>query len=86
MVEGQSVLAAGSVLAPGRLVPRGQLWAGAPARFVRDLTTDEVPFACMGLDARMEGERTCRKGFACGTWTGAARGKMPRAGSVCSTA
>ncbi len=44
MVEGQSVLAPGSLLPPGRLVPRGQLWAGTPARYVRDLTADEVGF------------------------------------------
>lgn len=42
MVEGQAVLAPGSLLPPGRLIPRGQLWAGAPARYVRDLTADEV--------------------------------------------
>ena len=41
MMEKGSVLAPGSVLPPGRRVPAGQLWAGAPARFVRDLTKDE---------------------------------------------
>lgn len=42
MVEGQSVLAPGSLLPPGRLIPRGQLWAGCPAQYVRDLSADEV--------------------------------------------
>ena len=42
LVEKQSVLAPGTVLPPGRLVPSGQLWAGNPARYVRDLTKDEV--------------------------------------------
>jgi carbonic anhydrase/acetyltransferase-like protein (isoleucine patch superfamily) len=41
-VETHSVLAPGSVLPPGRYVPSGQLWAGNPARYVRDLTKDEV--------------------------------------------
>ncbi|BDA41489.1 Gamma carbonic anhydrase-like 1, mitochondrial [Coccomyxa sp. Obi] len=41
LVEKQSVLAPGTVLPPGRLVPSGQLWAGNPARYVRDLTKDE---------------------------------------------
>jgi carbonic anhydrase/acetyltransferase-like protein (isoleucine patch superfamily) len=41
-VEGQSVLAPGSLLPPGRLIPRGQLWAGCPAQYVRDLSADEV--------------------------------------------
>ena len=42
LVESHAVLAPGSVLPPGRLVPGGQLWAGNPARYVRDLTKDEV--------------------------------------------
>ena len=37
-----AVLAPGSVLPPGRRIPSGQLWAGTPAKFVRDLTKDEV--------------------------------------------
>lgn len=41
VMEDQSVLAPGSVLSPGALVESGQLWAGVPARFVRDLTKDE---------------------------------------------
>jgi hypothetical protein len=37
-----AVLAPGSVLPPGRRIPSGQLWAGSPAKYVRDLTKDEV--------------------------------------------
>ena len=42
LVESNSVLAPGTVLPPGRLIPSGQLWAGNPARYVRDLSKDEV--------------------------------------------
>lgn len=42
LVENHSILAPGTVLPPGRLVPSGQLWAGNPAKFVRNLTKDEV--------------------------------------------
>ena len=42
LVENHSILAPGTVLPPGRLVPSGQLWAGNPAKFVRDLSKDEV--------------------------------------------
>lgn len=42
LVEKNSILAPGTVVAPGRLIPSGQLWSGNPARFVRDLTRDEV--------------------------------------------
>jgi len=42
VVEPQAVLAPGSVVPPGALISGGQLWAGVPARYVRDLTKDEV--------------------------------------------
>jgi len=42
MMETQSILAPGSVLPPARRVPKGELWAGNPARFVRKLTEDEI--------------------------------------------
>eukprot|EP00803_Ostreobium_quekettii_P000590 evm.model.scf_882.8 EVM.evm.TU.scf_882.8 scf_882:46563-49065(+) len=42
VVQTHSQLLPGTVLPPGRLVPSGQLWAGNPARYVRDLTDDEV--------------------------------------------
>jgi gamma-carbonic anhydrase len=41
MMESFSVLAPGSVLPPARRVPEGELWAGNPARFVRQLSEDE---------------------------------------------
>lgn len=41
LVEEESILAPGSVLPPARRIPSGELWAGAPARFVRKLTADE---------------------------------------------
>ena len=41
-METHSVLEPGTVLPPGRLVPAGQLWGGNPAKFMRELTKDEV--------------------------------------------
>jgi len=35
-------LAAGALLTPGKRVPAGQLWAGSPARYVRDLKPGEL--------------------------------------------
>lgn len=37
-VESFAVLAAGAQLADGETVPTGQIYAGAPARYLRDLT------------------------------------------------
>lgn len=41
VVEGGAMLAAGSMLTPGKRVPKGQLWAGRPAKFMRDLTDED---------------------------------------------
>ncbi|MBV8687767.1 MAG: gamma carbonic anhydrase family protein [Alphaproteobacteria bacterium] len=40
-IESGGMLAAGALLAPGRRIPAGQLWAGRPAKYVRDLTAGE---------------------------------------------
>jgi gamma-carbonic anhydrase len=42
VVEGDAMLAAGSLLTPRTRVPRGQLWAGRPARYLRELREDEL--------------------------------------------
>jgi gamma-carbonic anhydrase len=41
VVEDEAILAAGALLTPGKKILSGQLWAGRPARYVRDLTADE---------------------------------------------
>jgi carbonic anhydrase/acetyltransferase-like protein (isoleucine patch superfamily) len=41
-VESFGMLAAGSLLTPGKRVPSGQLWGGSPARYMRDLIPDEI--------------------------------------------
>lgn len=41
-IESDAMLAAGAMLTPGRKIPSGQLWAGRPAKYVRDLTPQEL--------------------------------------------
>ena len=41
-IESDAMLAAGAMLTPGRRIPSGQLWAGRPAKYVRDLTGEEL--------------------------------------------
>jgi len=41
VIEGGGMLAAGALLTPGKRLPRGELWAGSPARRARALTEDE---------------------------------------------
>jgi len=41
VVEGGAMVAAGAVVTPGKVVAAGQLWAGAPAKPMRELTEEE---------------------------------------------
>jgi carbonic anhydrase/acetyltransferase-like protein (isoleucine patch superfamily) len=44
VVETGAMIAAGALLTPGKRVPRGQLWAGSPAVFKRDVTAEESAY------------------------------------------
>ena len=44
IVESEAMLAAGALLTPGKRIPRGQLWAGSPAKYFRDLTPEDIAF------------------------------------------
>jgi gamma-carbonic anhydrase len=41
-VAGGAMLAAGALLTNGKQVPKGQLWAGTPAKYWRDLTPEDL--------------------------------------------
>lgn len=41
MIERNVIIAPGSVLPVDTFIPSGQLWAGNPAKYIRDLTDDE---------------------------------------------
>ena len=44
-VESFAVVAAGAVIPEGVTVPSGQVWAGSPAHYLRDLTQEEKHFS-----------------------------------------
>lgn len=44
VIESRGMLAAGSLLTPGKRVPAGQLWSGRPAQYMRDLTQEELDY------------------------------------------
>jgi gamma-carbonic anhydrase len=44
VVEEYSMVAAGSVVTPGKIVKTGEIWAGNPARFLRLMTEEERKF------------------------------------------
>ncbi len=50
VIESGGMLAAGATLTPRKRVPKGQLWAGSPAKMMRDLTPDEVAYFKISAD------------------------------------
>jgi carbonic anhydrase/acetyltransferase-like protein (isoleucine patch superfamily) len=42
VVEPWAMVAAGAVVTPGKTVPSGQIWAGIPARYWRDMSAAEI--------------------------------------------
>lgn len=40
-VEKYAMVAAGAVVTPGKVIKSGQIWAGNPAKYLRDLTEEE---------------------------------------------
>jgi len=50
VVEEGAMVAAGALVTPGKRIPKGQLWAGSPARFMRDLR--EADYETMKGSAR----------------------------------
>lgn len=44
VVESGAMVAAGAVVTPRKRIPSGQIWAGNPAKHLRDLTDEEAAF------------------------------------------
>jgi carbonic anhydrase/acetyltransferase-like protein (isoleucine patch superfamily) len=44
VIESDGMLAAGALLTPNKRIRGGELWAGSPAKFFRDMTRDEAKY------------------------------------------
>ena len=42
VVEPDAMVAAGALVTPGKVIRTGELWAGTPAKYVRDVTEEEA--------------------------------------------
>lgn len=54
VVEKGGMVAAGALVTPGTVVPSGQLWAGAPAKFMREMTAEEKAFTTTSAETYAE--------------------------------
>jgi carbonic anhydrase/acetyltransferase-like protein (isoleucine patch superfamily) len=53
-IESHGMLAAGALLTPGKIIRARQLWAGRPAKYVRDLSDEDVEMQRMGVAGYVE--------------------------------
>lgn len=49
VIESDAMLAAGAMLTQGKCIPSGQLWAGRPAKYVRDLSDQDKAMMRLGV-------------------------------------
>ncbi len=49
VIESDAMLAAGAMLTQGKRIESGQLWAGRPARYARDLRPDDIEGMRLGV-------------------------------------
>ena len=50
VVEDEAMVAAGSMVTPRKRIPRHQLWGGRPARYMRDMTSEEIEYLQISAD------------------------------------
>jgi carbonic anhydrase/acetyltransferase-like protein (isoleucine patch superfamily) len=65
-IESGGMLAAGAMLTPGKRIPAGQLWAGRPARFVRELSAEEQAMNLGGVFHYVELAKRHREAVSAG--------------------
>ena len=58
VIEDEAMVAAGALVTPGKRVPKHQLWGGSPARFMRDLTEEEICFLQFSADRYVKVSRS----------------------------
>ncbi|GGI84933.1 gamma carbonic anhydrase family protein [Polymorphobacter multimanifer] len=64
VIEADGMLAAGSLLPPGKRIGAGELWTGRPARFTRALTPEEIARNRAGAAGYVELARQHRTSLA----------------------
>jgi gamma-carbonic anhydrase len=54
VIESDGMLAAGAMLTPGKRIPSGQLWSGRPAKYMRDLSPEDMARNQIGVQGYVE--------------------------------
>ena len=62
VINSYSMVAAGALVTPGKNIPRGELWAGSPAKKMRDLSTHEFKMIETSAERYIEVGRAAKLG------------------------
>jgi carbonic anhydrase/acetyltransferase-like protein (isoleucine patch superfamily) len=54
IIEQYAMLAAGAVLTPGKVIKSKQIWAGNPAKYLRDMTQTELDYIKISAENYVE--------------------------------
>jgi carbonic anhydrase/acetyltransferase-like protein (isoleucine patch superfamily) len=54
VVESGAWVAAGALVTPGKRILKGQIWAGNPARYLRDIKPEEAAFIAISSNNYVE--------------------------------
>jgi len=81
LVESQAIVSPGAVVHADQRIPSGEVWAGAPARFVRKITAEEAASTEGNAEAQADGakahaEMFFEEGAAYREAEGVGRGKI----------
>ncbi len=44
IIETEAMVAAGTVITPGKIVKRGEIWSGNPGKLMRKMSEEEIKF------------------------------------------
>ncbi len=69
VVSSFSMVAAGALVTPGKKIPKGELWAGSPAKKMRDLTTQEFKMIKVSAKRYIELGNAARLGEEAGPFS-----------------
>ncbi len=57
VVESGAWVAAGALVTPGKRIPKGQIWAGNPAKYFRDLSPEQIAYIPKSAEMYVEHAR-----------------------------
>lgn len=78
IVSSYSMVAAGALVTPGKRIPKGELWAGSPAKKMRNLSKQELKMIEISADRYIEVGRAANLGESAGPFSHFSAKQVPK--------